>query len=156
LLFWAVAQTESQRERLAQRFLEQDGFGTYLPMIHETKAKRALPLFPAYLFVEIVDHWFTASQAIGVVHLLMSGDLPAKLPANVVPMLRSRERDGIVRLPKSRGLQLGDRVRIIHGSFADQVGLYDGMDARQRVYVLLDLFGRLTRTEIAAADLRVI
>jgi transcriptional antiterminator RfaH len=104
----------------------------------------------------VVDRWYAATQAIGVVKLLMAGDLPAKLPADVVPMLRKQERDGIVRLPKPRGVQVGDRVRIIRGSFVDHIGLYDGMDARQRVFVLLELFGRSTRTEIAAADLRMI
>jgi transcriptional antiterminator RfaH len=153
--YWAVAYTESQREQTAKRFLEQAGYETYLPLV--AVKKRTIPLFPAYLFVQVVDRWYSISNTIGVVELLLSGDVPAKVPDDVIPAIRRRERDGVVHLPKEpkpRGLQLGDTVRIIRGSFADHYGLYDGQSGKDRVAVLLSLFGRLTRTEIASIDMR--
>jgi transcriptional antiterminator RfaH len=152
--YWAVAYTESQREQTAKRFLEQAGFETYLPLV--AVRKRTVPLFPAYLFVKIVDRWYSIGNTIGVVDLLLSGDMPAKVPDDVIPAIRRRERNGVVHLPKpkSSGLQLGDTVRIIRGSFADHYGLYDGQSGKDRVAVLLSLFGRLTRTEIASIDMR--
>ena len=151
--FWAVAQTESSRERTAQRFLEQDGFETYLPLINAAN-KRAVPLFPSYLFVRIINRWYSIDNTIGVLQLLLSGDLPAKLRDSVVIELRRKERNGVVYLPKPRGLQLGDKVRILRGSFIDHIGLYDGMTSQQRQFVLLDLLGRKVRVELPKADLR--
>ena len=151
--FWAVAQAKSQRERTAQRFLDREGFETYLPLIQAAN-KRSVPLFPTYLFVRIIDRWYSIENTIGVLQLLLSGDLPAKLPDSVILELRRRERNGIVHLPKPRGMQIGDRVRVLRGSFVDHVGLYDGMTSQQRQFVLLELLGRKVRVELSKADLR--
>ena len=152
--FWSVAQCESQRERTAQRFLEQAGFETYLPMIRAKK--RELPLFPAYLFVKVVDFWYSIDNTIGVIELLKSGDAPAKLPDKIISEIKGRERGGIVRLPKPRGLQIGDRVSIVRGGFTDHIGLFDGMSAKDRIFVLLDLLGRKVRVQMAQSDMRVL
>jgi len=37
----------------------------------------------------------------------MDGELPAKVPDDVIAEIRSRERNGLVELPKPRGLMLG-------------------------------------------------
>ena len=147
MTFWAVAQTESQRERTAQRFLEQEGFETYLPIIQAAN-KRTIPLFPTYLFVRIVNRWYSIDNTIGVLQLLLSGDLPAKLRDDVIAELKRKERNGVVYLPKPRGLQLGDKVRILRGSFVDHIGLYDGMTGHERRVVLLELLGRKVRVEL--------
>ena len=152
--FWSVAQTESQRERTAQRFLEQNGFETYLPMIKVSR--RNVPLFPAYLFVRIVDRWYSIQHTIGVLQLLSSGELPSRLDDKVIAQIRGQERNGVVRLPKPRGLQLGDRVVVLRGAFFDRVGLYDGQSSRDRQFVLLELLGRSVRVEVGKQDLRAI
>jgi len=152
--YWAVAQCESCRERTAQRFLEQDGFETYLPIIKI--GKRTVPLFPAYLFVKIVHRWYSIENTIGVLQLLSSGDTPSRLDDKIITQIRSQERNGIVKLPKPRGLQLGDRVVILRGAFFDRVGLYDGQSARDRQFVLLELLGRSVRVEIPRLDLRAL
>jgi transcriptional antiterminator RfaH len=153
--FWAVAQTESQRETTAERFLKNRGFVTYLPLIKATNA-RPVPLFPAYLFVELGEFgWSLVDNTIGVLGLLRSGDRPAKLPDDVIPKLRRQERNGVVHLPKKpQGPQIGDRMMILRGSFADHIGLYDGTLARERVAVLLSLLGRHVRVELDGVDLR--
>jgi transcriptional antiterminator RfaH len=154
-MFWSCAQVESLRERTAQRWLEPE-FETYLPVIRAANS-RIVPLFPNYLFVRLGEfRWSAVDNTIGVIKLLRSGERPAELKDETVDAIKSRERDGIVRLPKPRGLLIGDRVRLVRGSFADHIGLYDGMDARQRVFVLLELFGRKTRTEVAAGDFRIV
>jgi transcriptional antiterminator RfaH len=150
--FWAVAQTENQRERTAQRFLEHSGFQTYLPLVKEQQ--RTAPLFPSYLFVTILDRWHAVENTVGVLQLLRAGDVPARLDDQIVTTIKRKERDGIVRLPKRRGIGLGDRVRIIRGSFADHFGVYDGMLPRDRVIVLLELLGRKVHVEIDNCDLR--
>jgi len=151
--YWAVCQTQNQRERTAQRFLERSGFETYLPII-QSGSDRTVPLFPSYVFVSIVDRWYAIDNTIGVLQLLMSGDTPAKLDDRIVSEIRQKERNGVVRLPKPRGLQLGDRVRVVRGSFSDHVGVFDGMLPHQRVSVLLELLGRKVRVELDHRDMR--
>ena len=55
-------------------------------------------------------------------------------------------------LPKPRGLQRGDRVRISAGAFTGHLGLYDGQRPHERVSVLLSLLGGQTRVEMAKRD----
>jgi transcription antitermination factor NusG len=152
-MIWSVAQTETLRERAAQRFLEQSQFETYLPLIGAKN--RIVPLFPAYLFVRIGDTgWSRVDNTIGVLQLLRAGDKPAKIADDVINAIRDREHNGVVRLPERPRWQLGDRIRIGKGMFLGHIGLFDGMSARERVFVLLNLFGRQTRAELPVADLQ--
>ena len=81
-------------------------------------------------------------RAPGVIRLIMDGSRPARVPDGVVDELRRREQaDGLIRLPKPRGLQRGDRVLIREGPFADRIAVYAGMSGAQRVAVLLALLG---------------
>jgi transcriptional antiterminator RfaH len=152
MAFWSVAQTESSRERVADAFLKQRGFETYLPKI-EVK-RRVVPLFPAYIFVRIVDHWYAVANCVGVTQLLLAGDQPARLRDKVVDDIRGKERDGIVRLPRKRVLQIGDKVEIVAGYLKGHFALYDGMASHERERVLIELLGRQTRVEIPRLHMR--
>jgi transcriptional antiterminator RfaH len=152
-MIWSVAQTESHRERTAQRFLEAGSFETYLPLI--SVKKRIVPLFPAYVFVRLGDTgWSRVDNTIGVLQLLRSGEKPAKIPDPIIEAIRRREHNGIVKLPERPRWRCGDRIRIGRGLFSGQFGLFDGMSGRDRVCVLLNLFGRQTRSEIRITDLQ--
>ena len=153
-MIWAVAQTEAMRERVAQRWLGEAAFETYLPMIRVKK--RIVPLFPAYIFVRLGDTgWSRVDGTIGVRSLLRSNEKPAKITDDVVEAIRSQEKNGLIKLPEKGPLwKKGDRVRIASGSFLGQIGLFDGMAAHERVFVLLDLFGRQTRTEMAMIEIQ--
>jgi transcription antitermination factor NusG len=141
------------RERTAQRFLEHAEFETYLPMI--SGKNRAGPLFPAYLFVRVGDTgWSRIDNTIGVLQLLRAGDKPARIADQIIGEIRGRERNGLVRLPERPRWQRGDRVRIGKGMFLGQIALFDGMTARERVFVLLNLFGRQTRAQVPVGDLQ--
>jgi transcriptional antiterminator RfaH len=154
-MIWSVAQTESLRERTAKRFLEASGFETYLPMIGVRK--RIMPLFPAYIFVRLGETgWSQVDNTIGVLQLLRSSELtPARVGDNVVEAIRGQEKNGIVRLPEKKGpgWRVGEPVRVTGGTFLGHIGLFDGMAPRERVFVLLSLFGRQTRTEMAISEI---
>jgi transcription antitermination factor NusG len=145
--FWSVVQTESQREHIAAKFLKQAEFETYLPKIvgQHGARERVLPLFPGYLFVEIIDQWWSVRWTTGVIRLLMIDDKPAKVSPTLMSAIKKREdSDGLVRLPKAvpRGLQRGDNVRILRGSFEHRFGIYQGQSGVQRSRILLTLLGR--------------
>jgi len=46
-------------------------------------------------------------------------------------------------LPEKRGLQPGDRVRIVGGPLTGLTGLHDGLRGQDRVLVLLEMLGRV-------------
>jgi transcriptional antiterminator RfaH len=149
--YWTVAQTESQRERVAADHLERSGFEVYLPRIKNRK-KKVEPLFPCYLFVRIELHWHTINATIGVLRVLTVCDHPAILPDKVLEEIRARENPhGFVRLPKARP---GKQVRILRGSFADHVGIYEGASGKDRERVLLALLGRMVPVDVLPGDLQ--
>jgi transcriptional antiterminator RfaH len=156
--YWCCAQLEPNRERLALHLLMQERFTVYAPrvrvwrIVRGRREDRELPLFPRYLFIEIVQQWYRARWCPGVVRLIMDGITPAKVPDAVIEEIRSRERNGLIELPKPRGLRRGDPVRVERGVFQGRLGLYDGQTARERVWVLLQLLGSQRRTELAAGD----
>jgi len=152
--YWAVAQTESQRESTAAQHLAKSGFTVYLPRlkIRRHGLVRTPPLFPTYLFVRVIDRWWSIAWTIGVLDVLMSGDHPARLADNAIDEIKRREVKGYVQLPKLSKLKKGDQVRVVSGRFQGQIGLYDGMTVKDRERVLLDLLGRMTPVELAKGD----
>lgn len=148
--YWAVVQTESQREHLARQWLMRKSYETYMPRIKQRK--RAALLFPTYLFVRIVDRWYPVRWTPGVLRLLMSGEEPAHLSESIVDQIKNREVGGFVRLPKAPKLERGARVRVLTGRFVGKIGLYEGMGPKDRERVLLELLGRMVPVELAKGD----
>ena len=81
----------------------------------------------------------------------MDGITPAAVPDTVVTSLKAREVNGLIELPPPPRFRRGDRVRVLHGPLAGQVGLFAGMKPRERVAVLLTLLGSSRRVELAGA-----
>ena len=73
--------------------------------------------------------------------LILDGGRPANVANAIVAAIRSRERDGLVDLPKPPRFKRGDAVRILEGPFVDRIALYQGMRPRDRVEVLLAILG---------------
>jgi hypothetical protein len=63
----------------------------------------------------------------------------------------SRERNGLVELPKPPRLMRGDRVQIVQGPFREHLALYVGQTSPERVAVLLQFLGGQHRTELPAS-----
>src|SRR5262249_39725173 len=144
--YWACAQLEANRERLALHCLEHvAGYTVYSPRIAGSrrvrKLKQTRPLFPGYCFVQILAQWWAARWSPGVVRLVLDGASPARVPDAIIADLKRREYHGVIELPKPPGLRAGDRVRVVAGPFAGQLALYAGMKPRERVEVLLALLG---------------
>jgi transcription antitermination factor NusG len=68
--------------------------------------------------------------------------------------IRKREVNGFVKLPMpDRRLKPGQKVRIVSGSFAGQIGLYQGQTSRDRERVLLELLGQAVPVELPGKDI---
>jgi len=153
-MFWACAQIEPYRERLALHCLGLNGFEVYCPRLREQirsrgrKIVRTPLLFPG-AFVLVVSAWWSARWSPGVRRLVMDGEVPAHVPDAVIAEIRSRERNGLVELPKPRGLMPGMRVRVTSGPLSAQIGMLAVLRPHERVIVLLQLLGGQQRVELA-------
>jgi transcription antitermination factor NusG len=161
--YWACAQTQPSREQFALCTLERLGFETYAPRIRTKRAvpgrgrllEGSAPLFINYVFILIHSAWYAAHYAPGVTKLLRAGDgHPLHVPDRVISDLRTRERNGLIELPKAPGLQRGDKVQVVAGVLTGLSGIVEGMRPRERVEVLLTLLGTQRRVELARADVR--
>jgi transcriptional antiterminator RfaH len=159
--YLACAQIEPFRERLAAHCLSLNGFEVYCRLreqirIRGRKIVRTPPLFPGYAFVLVVSAWWSARWSPGVRRLVMDGEQPAHVPDDVITEIRSRERNGLVELPRPRGLMPGTRVRLVAGPFCDQIGLLAALRSHERVLVLLNLLGGQQRVELARSAIEVV
>ena len=85
---------------------------------------------------------------------MLDGAAPARVPDGVIAEIRSRERGGLVELPSR--FKRGDAVRILRGPFREQIALYAGMKARERVDVLLSLLGGQHRVTLPRGDVEAV
>ena len=116
------------------------------------------PLFPGYIFI-IIDlskhRWRSVNGTFGVASLIMGAEQPTPVPPGVVEALvASCESREAVRLDDS--LEIGQKVRILSGPFAETLCRLAHLDERGRVRVLLEIMGmevaaHLDRSAIASA-----
>jgi transcriptional antiterminator RfaH len=157
---WYVVQTQINAEVKAARNLVRQGFEIYLPRYLKRRSharrieKVAAPLFPRYLFVRIdtaTQRWRSIQSTFGVSHLVCNGSDPAPVAQQVLSSLKAREDEsGYVKLDQRPKFALGEKVRVLAGVFAENLGLFDGLADRDRVAILLDLLGRKVRVSIEA------
>jgi transcriptional antiterminator RfaH len=155
--FWCAARSMARREAYAIEYLKRAGFEIYCPRLRQRRLLRGRhvdtcpPLFPGYIFVLIILQWHEARWCPGVLDIIMDGAHPARVPDQTIDEIRSRERNGLVELPKPPGLVRGDKVRITAGAFTHHLAIYQGQSGRDRVDVLLQLLGGRQRTELPAS-----
>jgi transcriptional antiterminator RfaH len=163
MAFWACAQLIANQERLALHLLDLGGFTVYFPRIKVRRRASvggrqydaSAGLFPGYCFVSIELKWHRAQRTPGVLRLVSDGERPARVPDQVIEAIRGREVGGFVQLPKQRGeFERGDKVMVTAGPLEGHLGLYEGMKSRDRVEVLLGLFGSQRVVELARASIR--
>src|ERR1700686_1640671 len=111
-------------------------------------------LFPGYLFVKIVDPWYSLRGTRGVIDLLRDGDRPARVNENEIPYFRGRYGEtAAFELPASR-FRSGQAVRAISGVWRDNVGVFESMGTGDRVRVLFEMMGRAVPVELGERGLR--
>ena len=160
---WYLVQFKSNAHRLAERNLRRQGFETFLPM-QETCRRGASrfvsvlrPLFPGYIFVKIAIEaapWCKINSTIGVSRIVSLGGNPKPLPLQLISKLMLRcDVSGKVLPPKK--LNAGDSIEVLTGPFTNFVATVETIDARQRVWVLMEFMGQSTRMNITPEKVRI-
>jgi transcription antitermination factor NusG len=91
--------------------------------------------------------WRSINGTFGVASLIMGGEQPMPVPPGVVEALvASCESHGVVRLDD--GLEIGQKVRILSGPFAETICRLAHLDDRGRVRVLLEIMGMEVATQL--------
>ena len=146
---WYAVRTQPGRELRACLQLKNQDFQTFLPkglktVRHARKFTTVTaPFFPQYLFVALdltMHRWRSVNGTMGVTGLVMQGDLPHSVPHGVVEaLLGMTDARGLLQF--GLNLQLGDRVRVTAGPFAEKLATCERLDDGGRVRVLLDIMG---------------
>ena len=159
---WYVVHTHARAENQAVENLARQNFEVYLPKFERRRrhARRAdfvkSPLFPRYLFVRLdlgLDRWRSIFSTIGVSRLVLQGEKPAAVPDGIVETIKSQEgSNGCVEMHTIRPFVRGERVRVMSGTFCDQVGQFLALDEKSRVVMLLSLLGREITVRLPASS----
>lgn len=116
--------------------------------------------FPGYVFVDMIvtdESWFVVRNTPMVTGFLGSSGGGAKpvplLPEEIIPILKSCG----ITLEVEAKFKVGDKVRVLAGTFAGQEANVEKMDLeKQEVTILVDFFGRQTPTEISFDEIEKI
>jgi transcription elongation factor/antiterminator RfaH len=161
---WYAVQTQPNRETRAKHQLENQAFEIFLPkrlktVRHARKLRNVTAaFFPRYLFVRLdlaKQRWRSVNGTLGVLSLVMQGELPHPVPIGVVEtMMSCIDANGLLCLEEN--LKKGSQIRVAAGPFAERLGILDRLDDSGRVRVLLEILGgavpvQLDRKYVTAA-----
>lgn len=154
---WFVVRSKSRKEELALRSLGRRGIDAFCPRILEpvgwTNDWITVPLFPGYLFVDIVLHtdFHTVNWTPGVKGFVAFGEIPTPIASAIVNFLRQQTgSDGVIRAGQT--FRAGERVRIKRGPFAGLIAIIEKpCPERGRIRVLMDFLRQGTSVEIPLA-----
>lgn len=150
---WFVVRTKTRREDYALQQLERRSVAAFLPRVVEFGQEQVGPLFPGYLFVQILllRQYHCVVWTPGVRTFVAFGAVPTPLPDAAVRFIRANaDADGVIR--PGMPYRPGDRVQIRSGPLAGLVAVVQTpCPQRGRVKVLLDFLRHGTSAEVPAA-----
>ena len=158
---WYLLQVKPNQHKIANRNLKQQGFATFSPLVETTRrtgnrfANKPGLLFPGYMFVGFdpgTGPWRKINGTIGVSRLVSFGETLHPVPFHLICGLIQRcDPEGNLLPPKQ--LQPGDEVAVTNGPFTKFVAIVEKIATTQRVWVLLDYMGQMTRIQFDTGTL---
>jgi transcriptional antiterminator RfaH len=168
-LRWYLVQCKPNAAQIAVRNLENQSFGTFLPLQEITKRKGKIfqrqirPLFPGYLFVQIDPDrgaWRQVNSTRGVARLVRLGTEPSVVPNEIVEALMARcDQRSILRQTSethSSRLHTGDHAQVTLGPFSGFIATISDIEPNNRINILIEIMGQTTKVAINANALRPI
>ena len=166
-LRWYLVQCKPNAAQIAVRNLENQSFGTFLPLQEITKRKGKIfqrqirPLFPGYLFVQIdpgQGAWRQLNSTRGVARLVRLGAEPSVVPNEIVKALMARcDTQSIFRQTselQSSQLHAGNQAQVTQGTFSGFIATISDIEPNNRIHILIDIMGQTTKIAINADALQ--
>lgn len=158
---WYLLQTKPNAHIIACDNLKRQGFDVFLPLKIKTFKKnqkfinKTVPLFPGYLFMGAqIDpiRWTSINGTRGISRAVTLDGNYRPVSNHIIDGLKYRcDEHNIIQ--GLNDIVKGDRVKIDKGPFAEFICTVDKIDDDRRVWVLIDLIQKQTRTKIALNDL---
>ena len=166
-LRWYLVQCKPNAAQIAVRNLENQSFGTFLPLQEITKRKGKIfqqqirPLFPGYLFVQIAPDqgpWRQVNSTRGVAHLIRLGAEPSVVPNEIVEALMARcnQRNILRQTSETQSSQLhaGNKAQVTRGPFSGFIATISDIEPNNRINILIEILGQTTKVAINADALQ--
>ncbi|MBQ9832101.1 MAG: transcription termination/antitermination protein NusG [Clostridia bacterium] len=103
-------------------------------------------VYPGYVMVKMImndNTWYVVRNTRGVTGFVGPGSKPIPLSDEEVTAM------GVERIPIRLDITVGENVRIISGPLENFIGTVEGLDTeRQKIKVVVSMFGRDTRVEL--------
>jgi transcriptional antiterminator RfaH len=153
---WCIAQIKPNSYRTATQNLEQQGFETFDPIMQitqRTKDKfhfKNVRVFPGYLFVLFdpnINTWSKINSTYGVSKILTFNKKPSKISSDLILELKNRYEINSKPTQKEK-LKKGDSIKFYMGPFTDLIAKVESIDAKNRIWVLLEAMGSNKRIKI--------
>lgn len=155
---WYLVRTKIRAEGIALEHLERQGYRVYHPRLLRSKrvrgrwVDRVEPLFPRYLFLRLDTERQSLApvrSTVGVTNIVRFGVDYAIVPDEVINELMHREDagTGLHRL-KEPLFERGTVVRVSEGPFDRLEGVFECFESEERVVILLEVLGRVTRVRL--------
>ena len=154
---WYAVICKPRREMLAEANLINQGYSVYLPRLATQRRRQSKwiesvePLFPRYLFVATTEERQGLSpvrSTPGVSDLVRFGGQPATVPTTIMDMLRERHDPNTGACARREQFESGAAVAFSDGPFAGLEGIFDIAAGENRVFVLLELLGKLNKVKV--------
>ncbi|MBF7730537.1 transcription/translation regulatory transformer protein RfaH [Pseudomonas sp. N040] len=148
-LAWYLLQCKPRQDARAEENLLRQGYQCFRPRLQREKLsagrirKVEESLFPGYLFIQLdrQGNWAPLRSTRGVSRLVAFNGYPLAVGEQLIEQLRERSHE-IGRQVEVPLLQVGDKVRITEGPFAELEAIFHGMDGNARAMLLLNLLNR--------------
>ena len=168
-LSWYLVQCKPSAAQIAVQNLENQSFGTFLPLQEITKRKGKIfqrqigPLFPGYLFVQLSPSqgaWRQVNSTRGVARLVSLGADPSVVPNEIVEALMVRcDKQSILRQTSethSSQLHAGNQAQVTQGPFSGFIATISDIEPNSRINILIEIMGQKTKVAINAGALQPI
>nr|WP_298164594.1 transcription/translation regulatory transformer protein RfaH [uncultured Pseudomonas sp.] len=142
---WYLVHCKPRQDQRAEENLLRQGYGCFRPqhscerIVRGRRQTVVESLFPGYLFIQLAINasWAPLRSTRGVNRVVGFGNMPLPLDNGLIAHLQQRTVTSV-----KPAFEVGDRVRITAGGFAELDAIFMAMEGEQRVILLLDMLNR--------------
>ena len=140
---WYLIKTKAKQESLAILNLKNQNYHVYCPSAEINN--NSVILFPGYIFIQLdkkLQNWSPIRSTKGVLNFVRFGLHFAKIPDNVIKLIKLNELDTVEKIQNLNNFKPGDQVQITDGIFKNCNAIFKSFKSDDRVILFLNLLGQ--------------